>query len=101
MRRLVFRASAQRDIEQIALYIARESGEIRISQAFIAKLKARCTKLRKLEALLGTARPELSPDMRSTPAEGYVIFFRYTEATVEIVNILHGSRDTVQHLDPP
>lgn len=100
MRRLVYRASAQRDIEQITIYVTRETGDQALGRDFIARLRARCGKLRSLSATLGTARPELGDGVRSTPANGYVIFFRYTENAIEIINILHGSRDVTAHFDP-
>ena len=99
MRRLVFRAPAQRDIEQIAIYLTRETGDLQVAKDFVARLKERCGKIRNLSATLGTARPELGDGVRSTPAHGYVIFFRYTQNAVEIINILHGSRDAANHLD--
>jgi toxin ParE1/3/4 len=42
---------------------------------------------------MGRPRPELRPDLRSHPFKSYVIFFRYLEDTLEIVNILEGHRD--------
>ena len=39
------------------------------------------------------------PDLRSTPSHGYVIFFRYTADAIEIVNLLHASRDILTHFD--
>ena len=45
----------------------------------------------------GTARPELRPDIRSTPSHGYVIFFKYRDEEVEIVTILEWHRDIGRH----
>jgi toxin ParE1/3/4 len=82
------------------VYITRETGDRKVGAAFIAKLRARCGKLSQLDATLGTARPELRADIRSTPCQGYVIFFRYRgDDVVEIVNILHGSRDIDSYFD--
>jgi toxin ParE1/3/4 len=44
---------------------------------------------------MGVSRLELAPDLRSTVFQNYVIFFRYVEDRLEIINILEG------HLDIP
>lgn len=94
MRRLVYGTSARQDLGQILRYVARETRDRQIGAAFVAKLRAQCEKLAQLDGTLGTARPELRADMRSTPCQGYVIFFRYrNDDALEIVNILHSSRD--------
>ncbi len=43
--------------------------------------------------MLGRARPELRPDVRSLPFGNYVIFFRYRDGALEVVNVLEGHRD--------
>ncbi|MEH3120290.1 MAG: type II toxin-antitoxin system RelE/ParE family toxin [Methylorubrum populi] len=50
-------------------------------------------RLAALPGTLGRARPELQPDIRSTPYRSYIIFFRYLDDTFEVVNILHSRRD--------
>lgn len=100
MRRLVYRASSRDDLLQILAYITRETGTRKAGEAFVSKLRAQCQKLSQLDGTLGTARPELRADIRSTPCHGYVIFFRYrSDDVLEIVNILHGSRDIERHFD--
>jgi toxin ParE1/3/4 len=85
---------------QILAYITRETGDRKVGAAFIAKLRTHCEKLSQLDGILGTARPELRADIRSTPCQGYVIFFRYrADDVLEIVNILHGSRDIDSHFE--
>ncbi|MGD9471722.1 MAG: type II toxin-antitoxin system RelE/ParE family toxin [Novosphingobium sp.] len=97
MRRLTYLTSARDDLADILRHIARESGDIAIGQGFVVKLMARCEHLAGLPGILGTHRPELRPDIRSMPHQGYVIFFRYEDERVEIVNILNGRRDVDQH----
>jgi len=43
--------------------------------------------------LLGRAREELAPGLRSVAIERYVLFYRVSETAVTIVRILHGARD--------
>lgn len=100
MRQLHFTNDADRNLVEIAVYIATESSSRDVAVAFIERLRAKCRQLASLPATVGTARPELRTDIRSTPCQGYVIFFRYrVDDVLEIVNILHGSRDIDSYFD--
>lgn len=100
MRQLHFTNDADRNLVEIAVYIATESSSRDVAVAFIERLRAKCRQLASLPATAGTARPELRTDIRSTPCQGYVIFFRYrVDDVLEIVNILHGSRDIDSYFD--
>ena len=93
MRQLVYLTSARNDVADILRYIATESASLAVAQTFVGKLMDRCEKLASLPGTLGSARPELRPDIRSLPHQGYVIFFRYMGERVEVVNILSAQRD--------
>lgn len=93
MRRLVYLASARDDLRGILAYITRESGSVAVGRAFAARLTGKCASLATLPGTLGSARPELRPDIRSTGVGNYIIFFRYCDRAVEIVNILERHRD--------
>ncbi|NES93780.1 MAG: type II toxin-antitoxin system RelE/ParE family toxin [Desertifilum sp. SIO1I2] len=64
---------AIRDIEQIADYIARESG---VAQAdrFLAKLDAKFSKIAQFPNL-GRQRSEILPGLRSLPMDRYLILY--------------------------
>jgi len=51
---------------------------------------------------LGRPRPDLSeaPDLRSWPVRSWLVFFRNDARGLEVVRILHGSRDLGRHLGP-
>ena len=99
MRLLTYTDSARDDLVAIALHIARQSGSRTVVEAFAGKLERRCEHLAALPGTNGTPRPELRDDLRSTPCRAYVIFFRYLGNRLEIVNVLHASRDIVGHFD--
>jgi len=42
---------------------------------------------------LGQARPDIALDMRYLPVKSYLILYREQSSGIEIVRILHGSRD--------
>jgi toxin ParE1/3/4 len=100
MRQLHYTHDANQNLAEIAIYIATESSSRDIAMSFSERVRAKCRQLASLPATLGTARPELRVDIRSTPFQSYVIFFRYLgDDVIEIVNILHGSRDIESYFD--
>ena len=42
---------------------------------------------------MGRWRGELGPGLLSFPAENYLIFYRQTDAGIDIVRVLHSARD--------
>ena len=99
MRLLTYTDSARDDVVAITLHIARDSGSRTVAEAFADKIERRCEHLASLPGTHGTPRLELRDDLRSTPCRAYVIFFRYFENRLEIVNVLHASRDIVSHFE--
>ena len=82
---------AIRDIEQIADYIARESG---LAQAdrFLAKLDAKFSKIAQFPNL-GRQRNEILPALRSFPIDQYLILYIPANQDVDILRVVSGSRD--------
>ena len=82
---------AQRDIRDIREFIADRS------PAAAGRLMTRLTaNFRSLAAnpFLGRERPDLGPDLRSFPVENnYIIIYSLSGAGIEIIRVLHGSRD--------
>lgn len=93
MRRVVYLAAARRDLLAIFTYIHSQSGSLTAARQFVDRLRSQCRKIASLPGLLGRPRCELLPDLRSMPFLGYVIFFRYQNDFVEIIDILEGHRD--------
>ena len=96
-RRLRYLGSAQNDIRGIVRYIATQAGNRDAGSDFGTKLRERCKRIAQLPAILGITRPDISSDLRSTPFQAYVIYFRYHDGDVEIVSVLHASRDAEAH----
>jgi plasmid stabilization system protein ParE len=97
VRRLVYLASARRDLSEILKYISRESGSVTTGRRFAERPLQQCARLAALSATVGRPRPELRADIRSFPFKGYVIFFRYVGDTFEVVDILEDHRDVDAH----
>ncbi len=99
MRTLSFTSAADNDLGDIAFFIADASGSREAGTDFTRQLTDKCEHIARLGGILGSARPELRADIRSVPCKGYVIFFRYLGQHMEIVNVLHGSRDLTAYFD--
>jgi toxin ParE1/3/4 len=99
MRRLNYTDEAKESLRDIARFIAEQSGSFASAEAFLDRIGNHCGKLAELPGTLGTSRPELLRDIRSTPFQRYVIFFRYTPGEMEIIDILAGDRDLERHFD--
>jgi plasmid stabilization system protein ParE len=93
VRGLNYLASARRDFADILDFITWESGSLARGRGFVEALREQCRKLASLPGVMGRARPELRPDIRSFVFTGYVIFFRYENDDFEVVNVLEGHRD--------
>lgn len=93
MPRLRFTAAAKADLTAIATYIAKQSGSRIVAERFTAELRRKCADLAAAPIRMGRARNELRPGLRSHPHKSYIIFFRYIEDVVEIVNVIEGHRD--------
>ena len=100
MRRAIFLPSVRADLVDIQTYVARESGSRSVARKFAAQLRHHRHHLAALPGLIGRARPELGLDIRSSAFKGYVVFFRYRDDLLEIVNVIEGHRDIDGHFEP-
>lgn len=87
---LRFRPDAVADLEEIYDYIFEDSPAK--AKEFISLIRVKCRFLAD-NPFAGRIRHEIRRDLRSFPVQRYVIFYRVLDETVEIVNIVHGSRD--------
>jgi plasmid stabilization system protein ParE len=93
LRKLIYLASVRADLLAILTHIAVTSGSVAVAEGFVGQLRTRCRGLASKPGILGRPRTELRPDLRSVAHKGYVIFFRYVEDRIEVVDILEGHRD--------
>lgn len=94
---LRYTSAALDDLVEIAAYIATSNGSVEAGERFAADIRGKCASLASLPGTLGRPRPELLPDIRSSPFKGYIIFFRYVEGVLEVVNVLERHRDSEQN----
>jgi toxin ParE1/3/4 len=89
--RLAKRAEA--DLEDIAYYIAKESGSLDTARGVIESIMGRIHML-GANPYAGRARDEdLGPGRRSFPADRYIIVYRIAGQDVLILRVAHSRRD--------
>ena len=85
---------ARRSLLDISRFIAQAAGSRSVAERFVGQLRSKCEQLASLPGLLGRLRPDLGEDIRSLHFRNYVIVFRYTATTLDIIDIVHAHRDT-------
>lgn len=90
MSRLLKRLEAECDLEEIWWYIAQESPNN--ADRFLDRIQERCLSLADFPQM-GASRNELKTGLRSQPVGNYLIFYFPLEDGIDIVRVLHGSRD--------
>ncbi len=81
---------ARLDLIDAALYIAEDNPDA--ADQFLDAIAKTMDRLAR-HPQLGRVRRELAPKLRSFPHRQYVIFYRPIERGIEVVRVLHGSRD--------
>jgi toxin ParE1/3/4 len=84
---------AENDLYEIWKHIAGGSEEN--ADRFVDKLTARFTLLGR-NPYLGRPRDDLRTGIRGFPFENYLILYRVKSASVQVVRVMHGSRDLGQ-----
>jgi len=82
---------AIQDIEEIADYIAKQSG-LEQSERFLSKLDVKFAKISQFPSL-GRRRDEILPGLRSLTIDNYLILYMPIEEDVEIFRVISGYGD--------
>ena len=90
MSRVTRRPHAEADILEIWGYIAEDS--VVVADRWVDKLDEKFA-LWATQPMMGRARDELSPGIRSLAFGRYVVFFQPLPDGIDVVRVLHGSRD--------
>ncbi len=90
MSSLILRPRALADLAEIWAYIAEGSPDH--ADAFVDLVDSKFQALSRRPGL-GRLRPELHSDIRSLAVGRYVVFYLPLSRGIEIVRVLHGSRD--------
>lgn len=91
MARVTRRPQAAVDILDIWDFIAEDS--MAEADHWVDRLDEKL-RLWSTQPLIGRIRPELAPEIRSMPFGRYVVFFLPLQDGIDVVRVLHSSRDT-------
>ena len=88
---------AERDLRNLLEYLADRSPAA--ADRLIRRLE-HCINSLAANPFLGRERPDLTPDLRSFPVTGYLIYYYPTETGILIYRIAHGSMDARRLFNP-
>lgn len=91
MTELVYAEAAERDLTEIALRIANDDPGAAFR--FVEDIRHHCGLLVGV-TLMGRARRDLHPDIRSFPHRSYVVYYMLKDDQVRILRVWHGRRRT-------
>lgn len=93
MAKILLKPQAETDLVEIWVYIAQDNPTA--ADELLNIIDDKCITLSE-SPLIGKARDELVPGVRSFPVGNYVLFYQLIENGedgIEIIRVLHGARD--------
>lgn len=90
MTKVIHSQKARLDLLSIWSYIAEDNPNA--ADKLLDTIDEKCTLLGE-NTKLGQARPDISQTMRYFPVKNYVILYQEQPLGVEIIRVVHGSRD--------
>jgi len=90
MSAIYFSPSARKDLNRIFHHIAQDNPSAAAN--LVKRIKDACNRIPRFPEI-GPLRDDLAPELRCFPVKTYIIFYRAGEQRVDIVRVLHGSRD--------
>ena len=93
MAKLIISTQAEQDLLDIWLYIAEDS--LVNADRFLDKINDTVQRLAEFKNI-GVNRPELAVGLLSFPLDRYMLYYREVNTGIELVRVLHSSRDLMQ-----
>ncbi|MCK5242229.1 type II toxin-antitoxin system RelE/ParE family toxin [bacterium] len=90
MLKVFITAEAKKDLLEMWLYIAEEN--IKAADRFLEKIDKKIKMISRNPAM-GIKRQELASQIRSLVADKYVVFYLIRKNQIDIIRVLHASRD--------
>jgi toxin ParE1/3/4 len=92
--KVIFSEKAERDLEEIADWIARDNPER--ARAFVAELIGAAKSIGRAPRTYPLVDKHRDPHLRRRIHRSYLIFFDVGVDAVEILHVVHGARDYAQ-----
>lgn len=90
MTQVIHSNQARLDLLSIWLYIAEDNPNA--ADKLLDNIGSTCELLGE-NPKLGQARPDIAPTMRHLPIKNYLILYQEQPLGIEIIRVIHGSRD--------
>ena len=84
------------DLHKIWSYVAESSRNMEVADRLIDAIDDAASTYAG-QPHLGIPRPELAKEMRCFPVGSYVVFYLTTGDGIEVIQVIHGSRDIPLH----
>lgn len=85
-------AKAKAELDEIWLYVARNSGSIEVADRLLESISDRFLLLAR-NPRIGRTRDDLRPGLRSFPAGEYIIIYSIDNDAVRVLHVARGSRN--------
>ena len=92
MKRIRVAGPAERDLDDIWYYIAKNSGSIEVANGVVDSITETFALFARAPDA-GTARDEIEAGLRGFPVGRYIIYYRESGQYVVISRVIHGMRD--------
>jgi toxin ParE1/3/4 len=92
MGRVIRAQLARQDLKDIARYLAQESRSRAVAMRVVRLIADKCLVYAR-EPELGESCPDLGANVRRFPVGNYVVFYRTVHNGIQLLRVLHGSRD--------
>jgi len=90
--RVQWTPTAEKDLEEIAYYIAVEDGRPSVADRLIDAIVRKCEQYSN-QPVMGSLESDLGENLRSFSHKRYVVIYRPTDDGIEIMRVVDGSRD--------
>lgn len=95
MKRIRLAPAARRDLDEIWVYIARESGSEDAATRVLERIAEKFALFARFPFIGRETAAERHPDVRTFLADGYVIFYRPAGSEIRILRVIHARRDAM------
>ena len=90
MAKLRFTRPARQDLDDIWAYIGRDNPDA--AGDFVDRIGATCRRISEMP-YMGRDRPDILAGIRSFAVGRYLILYRFSDDSVEILRVIHSARD--------
>lgn len=100
MRKIVYLPDAMEDLHEIWAFVVEQTKSLEVADRLIDAIDSAASTY-AANPLVGVPRSDLAPSLRCFTEANYIVFYLPTTDGIEIVQVIHGSRDIPVHFRRP